>query len=537
MTIPSTGLSSNIGGPQQPTQTEIEATAWTMVNRSALGLVKDTIEVPFSQLGGNVWKYSSDASRPSLKHTGSIRTSTTNEEAKPDDTWKSNFQSLVNRLPPQLRSRLIHEMSQPFEMRDQDFAVFENLLLMSAKGMTSLEKTERPLEPDTPEMERTLQNQGLAGRALRGSIQQGGNILGGTQYFLNQVGPNFSAHDTLRGFGYQAADIQEELNALFEDIKNGDYPTEKEMTAISDKAIALNQLFASINRGKDLQILSPMLDNMAAVAAALSLTPTSPTLFFGLKIATTGLFKSDSAAGLIGSELQALLKALLGGLAGTLLQNAGSAKTLMMIMMLLTTLAGAGTLAALLAEFGIGEFPNDDEGEKRAGHTFSMKLILQLLASSKVLQIVGKIIAEASGGGEKAQAVFADVTELLSLLMMTLNGAQGAPERAIPYMEELKGTLGDDIHKIEAFVHEVILNGKSEARGLDVALRQAQIAISKEDFNGLLFACKSAMELVDSSPDLLMEDLKEMDSLAKLLQKACIPDTQDKAQTGVILAA
>ena len=99
-----------------------------------------------------------------------------------------------------------------------------------------------------------------------------------------------------------------------------------------------------------------MLDSMAAVAAALSLTPATPTLYLGLKMATMGLSLSNSKAGLFGVQLDALMKALQGGLGAALLKKVGLAKMQMLLMALLGTIGGAGTLAALFPNLELVDF-------------------------------------------------------------------------------------------------------------------------------------------------------------------------------------
>jgi len=540
MSIPSTGISSNIGGPQQPLPMEIEASAWAQTNRAALGIVPDSLQVPFSQLGGNVWKYSSDSSRPSLKPSGTLRTSA-GEDAPVDDSWKSHFSALVDKLPLQVKAGLLNDMSKPFEMRDPDYHIFENVLTLTARGLAGLDEMQKPMAKESAKMDRTKQNLGVHGRALHGTLSQSSNVLGGMQNFLNKVGPNFAAHDMLRGFAEQGADLQEELNGLLTSLQDGETPSQEIVNNLANRAATLSNDFAKLDRGKEGQIMSPMLQTMAAVAQALSLTPTAPSLFFGLKMASTGLFKNDSASGLLGSDLQTILKALTGGLMATLMQNAGSAKQLMMLMMFLATMAGAGTLGALLEEFGIGNFPCHKKGEQRAGRKYTFQLVTQMLASSGLLQTIGKIIGDACAANEKSQAVLGHATELLGLLSMTMTGAEN-DEEVVSTMEGLKETFREDILKIEAFVRSSIASGSVDSamgKGLDIALIQAKTAIEKEDYEGFFAACSYGLSLVGSSQDQIGKELEEIHDLAKLFKQGCVSETQDpnKSLTGIIMAA
>lgn len=526
MTVPSTGITGNIGGPQQPMPREIEASAWTMVNRAALGIMPDTLEIPFSKMGGEVWKYRSDPSRPTLKPVGTTRTNTPEGEAM-DDSWKGPFEQLVNRLPAQTKARLVEDMFKPYEMRNSEYVILENTLLTTAKGLSWLEAAQKPTPPDSPEMERLHRNQGLAGHALRGAAQQNAQILSGAEQFLAKVGPNYAQHDHLLAFATQASELQGELEALLQQVQQGgEPPAPEDLADLANRATTLSTLFARVTKGPDLQILNPMLQALAAVASALSLTPTTPSLFFGLKMATTGLFKSDSAAGLLGAEFEALLQALMGGLAGKVLQKGGSAKQLMLLMMLLGTLTGAGTLGALLSEFGIGAFPAKSEADERVGKRKTFALLAQMLSKSGLLKIWGELIGEASGCDKKGQATLANATDLLTLLGMALTGAQGNLEKAPPFLEGLQDNLVEDIEALE-----------SEGQALNVALLQAKIALKDNNVQGFLKSLETAFSLANTTPERLMEDLEEFDLLGNLLQRTCQPHNEaSQSVTSMLMA-
>src|ERR1700733_2589113 len=165
MRVASAGVGGNIGGPIQPTARDLEATAWTQVNKAALGIMPDTLEIPFSQLGGNVWKYQSDSSRPTLKPMGTSRTSTPQENALPDESWKAHYDALVKDLPPDVKARFVAEMGKPFSGRDPGYSSLDNLLTLLAKAMAALENSAAPVDPESAMEERMLENLALQGKA------------------------------------------------------------------------------------------------------------------------------------------------------------------------------------------------------------------------------------------------------------------------------------------------------------------------------------------------------------------------------------
>lgn len=528
-----TGQGGTIGGPSVPLQRELETSAWTQVNKAALGIVPDSLEVTFTNLGGQVWKYQSDSSRPTLQSPGTLRTSEAKGEAAEDESWKPIFEDLVGKLPAEVKEEFQKDLARPFERRSQNFAQLENTLTLTAKGMAWLAGAQKPVAPETPEMDRLMHNQAMPGKALRGAVGHSQSILGGANSFLSRVGPNHPNHDELQNFAEQSATLQDDLNNLLESLKdpNAPPPSGEQLTDLSDQAQTLLNDFQRLDHGKDLQILSPMMETMAAVASALSLTPASPTLFLGLKMATMGLFSSDSASGLFGSELAALIKALQSGQGAALLKKVGMAKLQMLLMSLLGTIGGAGTLAALLSEFGIGRFPARNEGDEIAGRRFGLQLMMTLLASSGVMKQIYAIIAQVCGGDEKAQEMLSDNMELVSLLLMTLTETKGSPENASSMLETLKPFLETKCDKSKAFMESALAEGDldgEKAKSVDIALLKAKMALSKDDQKGLLGACSGALEQIGSTPEDLKGDLDEFKEFAQLLKQTLSAETTEQ---------
>lgn len=527
MSTPASGVGGSIGGPLHPSPREIEATAWTMVNKAALGIVPDSLEVPIYELGGNVWKYQSDSSRPTLKPLATLRT--TSDETAPDETWKDFFDNLSSKLHPDLRKRLQENMRTTFANRNANLSVLENVMTTIAKGMAWIGKAQQPMEPETPEWERTEHNQGLPGRAMRGIVSHSNTLFKGTQAFLNFVGPNHPNHDEINHFATQGEELQQDLNGVLEQLQNGEIPPQELLEQLASKATNLNAAYNRTFHGNDMQMMGPMFEAMAAVASALSLTPTTPSLFFGLKMATTGLFSKESQLGMVESQLEALLKALAKGAASKMMNKVNIARQMMLMMLLLGMTTGAGTLAGLVAEFGLGHYPVEIEGDEREASIFTFQLLLAFLESSGVIKTSYKIAVEAAGGNEKAQEMISNTMELTNLVLMALTGAKKEPKSAGILLEGLKSQLEGKIDQTEAFVLTAIREGVEDpaaAKGLDIALRQARIALEKEDFEALIGACGNALDLIGVAPEALQKDLNELKEFAKLLNRSCVPEAR-----------
>lgn len=533
MTSLGSGLTSNIGGPQQPMAREIEATAWTQVNKAALGIVHDSLEIPFTQMGGDIWKYKSDSSRPTLMQTGTTRVSLSNNEIT-DESWKPFFDDLVSKMHPELRMRLIADMKKPFELRNAFYTVLENVLNSTAKGLASLEQAKQPQKSSEAAFERTLQNQALIGSAFKGITDQSETMLNQMQNFLDAMGPNYPDYDAMKPYVDQGQALQGKFAALLEKLRNpdGTQPQQVELSSLADEALALSQEFGSISRSNTLQLLGPLFESMAAVAAALSMTPASPSLFLGLKIAGKGIFDSESLLGMLGPELQAIVQALANGLSASLMSKVGNAKQQMMLLMLLASLYGSASLAALVAKFGLGRFPSENEGEEQSGQLFTMELMLSLLAHSELIKEFYKILAKACGSTERTEHVISSGLELATLLLAVLSGAKGKTNRAVHLLKSIKSKLGENINLLETYLFNALQTGmlnSPQAKVLEMAFKEAQSALKNDHMDGLLTACRTALKAINSSPELLAEDLEAVKEFAILVQRSCAHDSPDKS--------
>lgn len=533
------GVGGSIGGPQQLTPQEIEASAWAVVNRERLGIVKDTVEIPFTQVGGNVWKYNTDSSRPTLMPMGTSRTMA-GEEPKTDESWKGSYEQLLDKLPPGMKARLLREQGKAAEARSQDYTTLDKQLTQVAKGLTWMEKAGRPLDAQTPEGERTLHNQSLPGRALKGMVEQSQAELAGAENFLNDVGPNDPYHDKLRYFTNKSSDLQSRMNTLLETLKDpkAEIPSQKQMDGLCKDIGKLLQEFNAVSQGNNLQMMGPMLEAMEAVAQAMSMTPTTPSLFLGLKTALKGIFKSDSAAGLIGENLEALLNALQSGLAATLMKKLGAAKLKMLMMMFMSALGGA----VLFSDEESPKHYNDEDGEERERQKFDFLLMMEWLESSEAIQQLFTIIAKACGLNDSEQNSTAKLLELPMLLWMVLAAGKAKEEKTAPLLNEMMIPLEKKLLEVERIINTaqpVDEASSANRKNLSIFLQQALMASQNYESEGLFQVLEAYIEQFTGSNEGFAKDLKEIKDVLKLFKHALGSglDNETKATTAMIQAA
>ncbi len=118
---------------------EILQTAATEVAKAMTSIVINTLDVPLTQLGGNVWHYESTGERPVLPmflHTHIISLNLT-ESQQP---WKGRFNKMVEQLPTRLKLQLLMELKKPKAEQDPKFQALNHVLQFAAKGLHWLEE-------------------------------------------------------------------------------------------------------------------------------------------------------------------------------------------------------------------------------------------------------------------------------------------------------------------------------------------------------------------------------------------------------------
>lgn len=164
-TSPDVGGRTGIGKPLVPEYREIEATAQTQVAKQGLALVPNTLEIPFTQLGGNIWKYEANSSRPTLNQT-LLQGVSVPDPQKEDPAEQSTFEQLMDELPLQLALKLKRDRKKEGEERDPQLIVFEKILQFFAKSLVYAKKLQTISSPSLAGS--ISQNQAGIAFALRG---------------------------------------------------------------------------------------------------------------------------------------------------------------------------------------------------------------------------------------------------------------------------------------------------------------------------------------------------------------------------------
>jgi hypothetical protein len=197
------GGTGSLGSPLSPTQRDIEATAWTEVNKAALGIVHDAIDQSFTQMNqrysfshlGTHTGYQARGGQPLLDHTLENVRLLQSPNVLTDESWNSTYQELVNQLPPGILARYQQEEQKPLNEQDPYFTVTANVLTNCAKILTRITMNSQPPASDSLEAARTEMNLIVSLMAMKQSFSNASQVANKADEYLNEQGANLLHYD------------------------------------------------------------------------------------------------------------------------------------------------------------------------------------------------------------------------------------------------------------------------------------------------------------------------------------------------------
>lgn len=212
----STGIGDEIGGPLNPSIFEIETRGIVNVNRELLGILRDTLQVSFTELGGQVWKYQASANRPVLPALVSTRMQTPDFSVD-DKMWKEYYEDLLNNLPPTIREKLEYDLKSPLKDRDNAYIALENILTATARTLAFINAASAPIDPGSIEQRYAELNALLPLFTATSTTTLGKAFFNKAREFLDEAGANYihrdKLSDTVRQAQYALDNMQKELDA------------------------------------------------------------------------------------------------------------------------------------------------------------------------------------------------------------------------------------------------------------------------------------------------------------------------------------
>lgn len=187
----SSGVGDDLGSTPYPSIREQETTAFVQVNRERLGIIQDSLEVVFTQFGGNIWKYETSADNPVLAPLVTVRGSQS-KDSDQEGMWQAWFDNLLEQVPRDTKIKYLRDLQLPPENRNPAYGALGNALTGIAKFLTWMETT----QPDnlTPAAQVDPKNFVVASQSLFLSMKS----------HLEDLGPNDPDYDRLTNVITQA---------------------------------------------------------------------------------------------------------------------------------------------------------------------------------------------------------------------------------------------------------------------------------------------------------------------------------------------
>lgn len=210
----SSGIGDDVGRSPIPSIFETETRAIVNVQRERLGIIPDTLQVSFTELGGQVWKYMGTASRPVLPPLVSTRMQSADLTAT-EGPWREFYDGLLNALPTLVRQKLEYDRKQA--EHDPAYAALNDVLTSTAKTLSRIGIAAQDMTPGSIEERYAALNALLPFFATEATIKEGSTFFDKVRGYLDDVGANYTHSDkisgTIRQAQYELNNLQKELEA------------------------------------------------------------------------------------------------------------------------------------------------------------------------------------------------------------------------------------------------------------------------------------------------------------------------------------
>lgn len=315
----------NVGAGITPQQREWEATAWTEINKTLSGIIRDDIRqtVPFTQINPEqTWKYDTRENNPVLHPLRQMRVDK-GSTMPPQEAWKERFEQLMDLLPGDIKSRLTDELQKPLANRLIEFTILNNAMILLAKalawiesgGVDSVDRTER---------ERQI-NSALPLIGLAGGVQLGERVVENIEEYILSIGPNDPDYDFFSNVIEEARKGLEELRDLAEAVSEGaDVATlQPQFKAVAIQFGRLRELVELQTHGEQNKILNANFFAIETILGALGGQEITPILSIAVTVVMMGL-SSESGLGSVGPGLSLLFDGIFEGTIGAFPAGSGN---------------------------------------------------------------------------------------------------------------------------------------------------------------------------------------------------------------------
>lgn len=483
------------GGPSEPSIFQLQTTAATEVARQSMGIVKDTLAVPFMLLGGNVWRYTSDMGHPVLHPMDTFRIdSSPDKEARPGQ--QEAFDGLVKTLPPPMQRLLKIDMQRDPRNRNPSMVALEEVLSGAARAIVTVNDASKAELPGSAQLARHRENLLLLPRSLSGAQQTAGDLAHFGDAILKEEGPNFKQFDAFFAGKEELGRVGRLLGRAHEAGGDGG-------EGMADRLVmgwgGLQQAITALDRqekGAPFQIFGASLRAMQPLMAAAMPDVKAPALLMGMWTAMIGAENSEAKGGLQGGALAQVSSAVTDGVAALALPrgaNPGQQLFLGLLMQVSTVLSTSFGALLAAAKPPPGVAPQDAAQYR----PFTCTLTMGLISSSQAMEaFFGQAAASVQPderADEPGRLMAAETAAQAARLAMGVgmgkkNGGEGLMRSFAPHMAAMSTALS----MLEA--RGALTDGQAAA--FSRALSEAKFALEQGDVEPFMQAWSDLVDFL-----------------------------------------
>lgn len=570
-----------------------EFTAGAQAARTNVGIILDSLNVPFTQLQSyhstgsmfNNDSYKASSENPMLDHNlSTVYGQISDVTAKAvDEAWKDVLIALKAALPDDIREAYEKDQENPESDRSLVYTSLDNALLLGAPVLRFLDTSANVTDVSSVVAARTELNTVLPYIAQAGALSVNAEITSNVHRALDDLGgPNYPHFDHFNGI---LNDMKSPL-ALLEGVKDsidqaidGVLPA----SARADAALAADG-FARIRSHMDavqgdgsFRIIHYSLGNLETTSRALSTE--APSTYLALDITTQGLRSNDASAGFVGGTLSAatgdvpqflsglampnapdgvhtmvgnlgiLGNTLLIGLASQGVTSTGVNATNLSLAPLMTLAAlfnggadplmsfayAAAALTAACALGSFGKFPTKNPEDVPAAHFLAFETLLNGIVGADMIGAFYRSFLESIGGDTQGAERLAPVLTMISLILIILSAVSYGKQAPESVLAQFGPSLRQGLNALKGLLE------KSNAEGpaidaANVAVDEALHAIDNSDYERFMSALSNLLDLSGSSLETLNKDIQTVRGAAAVLAQHLGENNSDPV-AGVITVA
>lgn len=283
----------------------------------------------------------------------------------------------------------------------------------------------------------------------------------------------------------------------------------------------INQGYSHQPKEGSLTIIYPLIESLAVATAALVMRHGAPSLLLSARIALIGIEKEKSQAGVLGKTLSKLAKGISNFIIETDLskEDVGSQQLFEAFVQILM-ISSIAILWNMTQHPMTHELVEYEESEEQHYQAFGVELILVLIFRTRIISLLTKNALFACGFNEKQ---YEDVVKMMHALIIVLSLLTSA--KTVELMQKFASNFKEDL--IQGLEGALALIDRSQSTekienlsSIKLYIQQALANLQEENFELLYKTYEEVLELLQSNPKIMQDEMEEVFKFSKTLSDA-----------------